>query len=147
MSIVYTRMLRACHSYVTRMCLYLSLCTRMLFICHSYILYVIRMSLSSTRMSSVCHSYVLICHPYVIRMYSCVIRTSLVCTRKSSLCQSYVIRMSLVCGFTMNRIVDLQLKSCCKLISFNVGDRDNLWNLLKKLNQFSLRRWAKNLSV
>ena len=66
----------ACHPYVTRM----------EFVCHF-----IRMSLLCTRISSVCHSYipacylyVLVCHPYVTRMYS------------------YVIRVSLVCGFTMN---------------------------------------------
>ena len=47
-------------------------CTRLLFVCHSYVLrmsyvthmysYVIRMSLVGTSMSSVCHSYVLVCH-------------------------------------------------------------------------------------
>ena len=48
--------------------------------------YVICMSLVSTRMSALCHSYVLVCQPYVTLMYS------------------YGIRMSLVCGFTMNPI-------------------------------------------
>ena len=59
------------------------------------------MSFVSTRMSSafhLCHSYVTgmssICHSHVIRM-------SPVCTRMSS--DSHIIRVSLVCGFTMNR--------------------------------------------
>ena len=98
-------------------------------ICHSYILvcqpyftrtysYVIRMSPVCTRMPSACHSYVFVCHPYITSMYSYVIcmslvfisnviRMPLVCTCMSSVCHScvywYVIRMSLVCGFTMNR--------------------------------------------
>ena len=63
-----------CHPYVTRM-----------YSC------VIPMSLACTIMSSLYHSYVLVCHPYVTRMYLHVIRMSLV-----------GIRMSLVCGFTMN---------------------------------------------
>ena len=93
------RMSLVCHSYVTPMSL---VCTRMSFVCHSYVLvchlyvtriysyvlvchqYVTRTSLVCTRMSSVCHSDVLVCDPYVTRMYS------------------YVIRMSRVCGFTMN---------------------------------------------
>ena len=78
-------------------------------VCHSN---VIRMSLVYTRMSSVCHSYVLVCHPYVIYIYSYVTRVSLVCTRMLSVCHSYVLacdpyvtrmysyvtRMSLVCS-------------------------------------------------
>ena len=80
MPIVCTRMSHACHSYVTRMCLYLI---------YMYS-YAIRMSVVCTRMSSVCHSYVLVCHPYVTRMYSYVIRMSLVCTCMSSICHSYV---------------------------------------------------------
>ena len=87
-----------CYSYVT--CRYshvigmslvcariLSVCTRMysyVMVCHSYLLVCNGVSLVCTRMSSVCHSHVLVCHPYFTRMYS------------------YVIRMSLVCGFTMN---------------------------------------------
>ena len=64
-------------------------CTCMSSVCHSYVL--------------VCHSYVLVCHPHITRMYSYVIRMSLVCTRMSFACHSYVvIRMSLICGFTMN---------------------------------------------
>ena len=43
-------------------------------------------------MPFVYHSYVLVCHPYVTRMCSYVTHM-----------YSYVIRMSLVCGFTMNR--------------------------------------------
>ena len=82
--------------------------------------YVIRMSLACTCMSSVCHSYALVCHPYVTHMYSYVTRVLLLWTRMSPVCHSYilvchlvchsyvlacqpyVIRMSLVCGFTMN---------------------------------------------
>ena len=77
----------SCHPYVTRMSfvchvIRMSLvCTRMLSVCHSYVLIC---HLYVTRMSSVRHSYVLVCHPYVTRMYSSVIR------------------MSLVCGLTMN---------------------------------------------
>ena len=55
-------------------------------VCHPYV----------TGISSVCHSYVLICHSYVTRMYS------------------YVIRISLVCGFTMNHLA-LAKKSCNKI--------------------------------
>ena len=62
-------------------------------VCHSN---VIRMSLVYTRMSSVCHSYVLVCQPYVTRMYSCVIR------------------MSLVCGFTMNQNCLVPSEFTCK---------------------------------
>ena len=69
----------------------------MSFVCQSYVLschwYFICMSLlyackSSvcTRTPFVCHSYLLVCRLYATRMYS------------------YVIRMSLVCGFTMNYI-------------------------------------------
>ena len=50
-------------------------------------------------MSSVCLSYLLVCHPYDTRML-------LVCTPMPYVCHSCVldvIRMSLVCGFTMNR--------------------------------------------
>ena len=115
----------ACHSYVL-------VCHSHVLVCYSCVthmyLYISRMSLLRTCMSSVCHSYVLVCHPYVTRMYSYVkpyvtriysyvIRISLVCTCMSSVCHSYVlvshpyvthlysyvIRMSLVCGFTMNR--------------------------------------------
>ena len=74
-----------CHSYVIRMSL---VCTRMSFVCTSMssvcYSYVLVCHPYVTRMSSVCHSYVFVCHPYVTRMYL------------------YVIRMSLVCGFTMN---------------------------------------------
>ena len=68
-----------------------TVCTRMSSVYRSYVLvchpYVTRMYLChtyDTRMASVCHSYVLVCHPYVTRMYS------------------YSIRVSLVCGFTIN---------------------------------------------
>ena len=121
MSLVYplyvNRMLRACHSYVTCMCLYFIfmyshairmslMCTLISSICHScvllYHLYVTRLNSYVmvchpyvTRMSIVFHSHLLVCHPYVTRMYSCVIRMSLVCTRicngMSSVCHSYVI--------------------------------------------------------
>ena len=106
-----------CHSYVIRMpFVYHSyvngmsnVCTRMLLICHtdvirmySYVICIllvctrkdvkeklsnflgIRILSVCTRMSSVCHSYVLVCHLYVTRIYS------------------YVIRVTLVCGFTVN---------------------------------------------
>ena len=52
------------------------------------------MSLVCTCMSSVCHSYVFVCHPYVTCMYSYV-----------TCLYSYVIRMSLACGFTMDRFI------------------------------------------
>ena len=85
-----------CHAYVTRMYSYVIcmsvVCTRMSPVCYSYVLVVICMSLVCTRMSSVSHSYVLEYHPYVTRMYS------------------YVIRMSLVCGFTMNIYVTRLVK-------------------------------------
>ena len=77
------RMSLQCHPYVTLMYSYV-------LACHPY---VTRITLSSVSHSyvPVCHSYVLVCYPYVTRMYS------------------YVIRMSLVCGFTMNRISVLNL--------------------------------------
>ena len=85
MSLVCTCMSSVCHSYVL-------LCNRMSFVCHSYVLlrqpYVTR-STRRTRMSFVCHSFVLLCQLYVARMYS------------------YVIRMPLVCGFTMSRVICL----------------------------------------
>ena len=81
----------ACHPYVTPMpsvChSYVLVCTRMSSVCHSYY----SMSSVSHSYVPVCHSYVLVCYPYVTRMYS------------------YVIRISLVCGFTMNRISVLNL--------------------------------------
>ena len=128
MPIVCQSYVLACHTYVICMSL---VSTRMLFICHSYLLvyYLCALVCHSyvTRMYSyemVCHSYVVVshpnvtgvCHPYITRMYSYFIRMSLVCTRMSSVCHSYVllchphvagmysyvIRMSLVCDFTMN---------------------------------------------
>ena len=80
----------ACQSYVVRISLVcarmLSVCTCMSFVCHSYVRVC---HLHVTRMYSyvmVCHSYVFVCHPYVTRMYSCIIR------------------MSLLCGFTMDHL-------------------------------------------
>ena len=68
---------------------------RVSLVCHSYVsrmyLYVICMSFVCTWMSSVCHLYLLVCHLYVTRIYPCVIRISLVCTRMSSVCHSYVL--------------------------------------------------------
>ena len=59
MSLVCTRKLFVCHSYVR--------------VCHPYVTrmysYAIRMSLVCTLMPSVCHSYVLVCHPYVTRIW------------------------------------------------------------------------------
>ena len=83
-----------CHSFVTRMQLYIIciyshvifmslLCTHMSSVCHSYVLVCNGISLVCTHMSSVYHSYVLVYHPYVTRMYSHAIRMSLVCTRMS----------------------------------------------------------------
>ena len=101
-SILCTRMSLACHSNVTRKCLY--------FICmYSF---VIGMSFVCTRMSSLCYTYALICcphftcmysyiihmslvwlvcHPYVTFMYSYVTCMSLICTRLSSVCHSYLL--------------------------------------------------------
>ena len=87
-----------CHSYVILMYLYVILCHSYVPVCHSYNTrmwsyapachsYVLVFHPYVTRcfcMSSVCHSYVLVCHPYVTRIYL------------------YDIRVSLVCGFTMN---------------------------------------------
>ena len=79
----------------------------MSFVCHSYVIhmysYDTRMSFVCTRMSSASHSYVFVCHPYVTCMYSYVIPMPLVFTRM----YSYVVRMSIVCGFTMNQIHQL----------------------------------------
>ena len=80
MSIVCTRIVLVCHSYVTRMYSYVILmtlvCTRMSSVCHSHVIRMsrvcTRMSLVCTRMVSVCRSYVLICHPYLTHMYSLV---------------------------------------------------------------------------
>ena len=92
-----------CHSYVTCMYSYVIrmslVCTRMLFVCHSYVLichpyvtrmysYVTRMSLACTHMSPYV-TYVLICHPYVTRMYSYVT----VCHSYVLICHPYVTRM------------------------------------------------------
>ena len=68
-----------------------------------HILMFIRMSLICTRMPFVCHSYVPLCHSYITRMSS-------VCTRVSLVCHS--IRMSPVCGFTMNLKL-VQIDSSC----------------------------------
>ena len=79
-----------CHSYANLMYSYV---THMSFVCHSYVLICYLhvlvcngMSLACTRFLSVYYSYVLVCLPYVTRMYS------------------YVIRMSFVCGFTVNLV-------------------------------------------
>ena len=77
--------LRVSHSYVSRMEWYV--------ICMS--LLCTRMSLVCTCMSSVCQQYVLVCHQYVTCMYS------------------YVIRMSLICGSTMNSSVVLSIRIFC----------------------------------
>ena len=56
------------HSYVFGMSL---ICTRMLSVCHSYVpmySYVTRMSLVRTRISAVCDSYLLVCHSYVTHL-------------------------------------------------------------------------------
>ena len=101
---LYARMWLVCHSYVTRMCLYIPMslvcCPYVIcisLVCHPYITrmcaYVTRKSLVCVLMSPVSHSYVLVCHPYIICMYS------------------YVIRMSLECGFTMNCFL---LERSCK---------------------------------
>ena len=87
MSFVCQPYVLVCHSHVICMSLLCArtvhLCTCMPFACHSYVLvcymYVTRMYLNVM----ICHSYVIVCHPYVTRMYL------------------YVIRMSLVCGFTI----------------------------------------------
>ena len=113
---IFTRMPFVCqsyvlvyHLYVTRMYLYVMVCHLYILLYQPYVTRIysclIRMSLVYSRMSFVCHSYVFVHHSYVTRMYSYVIRMSLVCTRMSFVCHSYVlvvIRMSLVCGFTMN---------------------------------------------
>ena len=85
MSLVCTRISCVCHSYVLVCHSYVTVCTCMSFVCHSYVLVCHHMSLVCTRMSFVCHLYLLVCHSYVTRMFL------------------YVIRMSLVCGFAMNR--------------------------------------------
>ena len=65
MSLVCTRILLVCYSYVTRMLLVCySYVTRMLLVCYSY---VSRMLLVCTRMLLVCTRM----YPYVTRMYSC----------------------------------------------------------------------------
>ena len=76
------------HPYVTPMP---SVCHSYVLACHPYVTRMYSMSSVSHSYVPVCHSYVLLCYPYVTRMYS------------------YVIRMSLVCGFTMNRINVLNL--------------------------------------
>ena len=107
-SIVFFYISFVCHSHRIRVCSYvtcmsvqfniilhvirMSLVYPCIFLCHSYVVhmsfvyhsYVTRISLACVLMSPVSHSYVLVCHPYIICMYS------------------YVIRLSLVCGFTMN---------------------------------------------
>ena len=131
MSSVSIRMSSICHSYVIRMSLVCHpYVTRMSSVCHSYVICIslvctrvslvcTRMSFVCTRISSICHSYVLVCHLYVFVCHQCdsyIIRMSHLCTRMSSACHSYVpvcnlyvtrmysyiIRMSLVCGFTIN---------------------------------------------
>ena len=108
---LYILVSHACHSYVTQTCLY--------FI-YMYP-YAIRMPLVCNCMPSVCHSYVRVCHLYVTHMYLYVIHMSLVYHPYVTLMYSHVICisllcrmssyvlvchcMSIVCGFTMNRIV------------------------------------------
>ena len=101
MSFVCTPMSSVCHSYVlvcdpdvTR----IYWCAiRMSLVCHQSVTrmysHVIHRSFVCTRMTSVCHSYIIRMYSYVIRMYSYVTRM-----------YSYVNRISLVCGFTMNRV-------------------------------------------
>ena len=96
----------ACHSRAIWMSL---VCARMPFVCDSYVTrmysFLIRMSLVYTRMSSVCHSYVLVCHLYVILrtgMSSVCPSYVLICHPYVRRMHSYVIHMSLLCSFTMN---------------------------------------------
>ena len=128
MSLVCTRMSCVCHSYVLVCHSYVTVCTCMSFVCHSYVLVCHHMSLVCTRMSFVCHLYLLVCHSYVTRMFL------------------YVIRMSLVCGFAMNRneidkfllfcfcIVQIVYFECFgslgfkKFLFFNIGS----WRILFK---------------
>ena len=119
-----------CHLYVTRMYSYIVrmslVCTCMSSVCHSYVLIghlyitrmysdIIRLSLLCTRILSVCHSYIPICHPHVTRTYSYVICVS-VCYSYVLECHPYVtrmylyfIRMSLVCGFNMNPLLNKEI--------------------------------------
>ena len=92
MSFVCARMWLVCHSYVTRMCSYISMLlvrrpyvTCISLVCHSYIT---RMYPFVTR---VYHSYVCVCHPYLTHMYSYVTRISFACTCMSSVYHSYVV--------------------------------------------------------
>ena len=65
----------------------------------------------ASRMSLVCtHMSLVYTHPYVTRMYSYVIPMSLVYTW-------YVIRMSLVCGLTMN-LFKLQFRNKTLNVTF-----------------------------
>ena len=73
-----------CQSYVLVCHSYIILLSLAWLVCHSYVIPYVRKSHVCTRMPFVCHSYVLECHSYATRMHL------------------YVIRMSLVCGFTMN---------------------------------------------
>ena len=77
---LYARMWLVCHSYVTRMCLYIPMslvcCPYVIcisLVCHPYITrmcaYVTRISLICTSMSPIYHLHVLVCHPYVTRMW------------------------------------------------------------------------------
>ena len=132
MSIVCTRMSRACHSYVTRMRLYfifmdsyairMSLvCTHLSSVCHSYVLVCNDISFACTRMPSICYLYVLLCYSHITRMYLYVIRMPLVYTYMSSVCYWYVlcvIRMPIVCGFTINF---LKNSSYCNISNFRNG--------------------------
>ena len=98
----------------------LSICVHILSIRYSY---AILMPVVCIRMSSVCHSSVLVSHWYVTCMYS------------------YVIRISLVCGFTMNPkiLINMMLKPTKKIYIADWYSKSN-WlnfkNLFGKVTEF-----------
>ena len=84
------------HFYGTRLSFVFNF---MSFMCHLSIICVTRMSVVCAPLPFVYLSYVLVCHLYVILMYSYVTHMSLLCTSMSFACHLYIIRMSLVCTF------------------------------------------------
>ena len=88
------------------------------------------MSLVCTRMSFVCHSYILVCHSYVTPMYS------------------YVIRMSLFCGFTMNRFWSMISEvTVPKNSRLKNNHRPSLFSQQHSVEWFLLRRFVDLLRV
>ena len=89
-------------------------------VCHSYVICIYSYVICIPFMCT-CMSFV--CHLYVTCIYSYITRTSLVCTLMSFVCHSY----ALVCGSTMNQEENMLIFNTC---SFQKKMLSNLTCLL-----------------